>query len=139
VRPQAETRLKRTLVLGKVVDLEGLTVDEQEIEQAIDKLSTPWGDQAAEMRKVLGTDRARRMVSLDVLSDKAVDRLVAVARGEEVPPLPERTHDHDHTHTHTHAEGEPEASAGAEPATAEDLSVAQADQPESEAAASTES
>jgi trigger factor len=141
VRPQAETRLKRTLVLGKVVDLEGLTVEEHEIEQAIDKLSTPWGEQAGEMRKVLSSDRARRMVSLDVLSDKAVDRLLAVAKGEELPPLPERphTHDHDHDHTHEHGEAEPEASAGAEPAVTENLSVAEPAQPEGEAAASTES
>jgi trigger factor len=127
VRPQAETRLKRSLVISKVVELEGLTVDEQEIERAIDKLSTPWGDQAAEMRKVLNTDNARRMVSLDVLSDKAVDRLLAIARGEEVPPLPEQPQ----------AEA---AETGA--ASAEDLSVAapaQPDEPETEATASTES
>ena len=125
VRPQAATRLKRTLVLGKVVDLEGLTVDEQEIELAIDKLSTPWGTQAAEMRKVLSNDRARRMVSLDVLSDKAVDRLVAIARGDEVPPLPERPQ--------AEAVNEAAAEAPAEPAPTASLSVAPSE-PEGEAA-----
>jgi trigger factor len=128
VRPQAEKRLKRTLVLGKVVDLEGLTVDDDEIEQAIDRLSTPWGERAGEMRKVLADDRARRMVSLDVLSDKAVARLVAIAKGEEVPPLPEK----------------PAAEAAAEtavpiPAETENLSVAPPAETEDEAAASTES
>ena len=33
VRPQAEKRLKRTLVLGKVVALEDLNVEEQEIDR----------------------------------------------------------------------------------------------------------
>ena len=128
VRPQAEKRLKRTLVLGKVVDLEGLTVEGDEIEQAIDRLSTPWGEQAGEMRKVLSNDRARRMVSLDVLSEKAVARLVAIAKGEEVPPLPEKPA--------AGAEAETAAPADAEP---ENLSVAPPAETEGEAAASTES
>jgi FKBP-type peptidyl-prolyl cis-trans isomerase (trigger factor) len=117
------------MVISKVVEREGLTVDEQEIEQAIDRLSTPWGDQAAEMRKVLTSDNARRMVSLDVLSDKAIERLVAIAKGEEVPALPEPAE-----------AAAPEAPA-AEAAPIEDLSVAapaQADEPETEATASNE-
>lgn len=137
VRPQAEKRLKRTLVLGKVVDLEGLTVDDQDIDQAIDRLSTPWGEQADQMRKALAGDRGRRMVSLDILSDKAVARLVAIAKGEEVPPLPERPAAP--AEASASAPAEPEASAGAEPADlTENLSVAPPAEPESEAAASPE-
>lgn len=126
VRPQAATRLKRTLVLGKVVDLEQLTVGDDEVEQAIDKLSLPWGERAGEMRKVLSSESARRMVTLDVLSDKALERVAAIAKGEEVPPLPAAL----------------PAEAAAEPAadsqTAETLSVAPAAEPAGEAAPSTE-
>jgi hypothetical protein len=82
------------------------------------------------MRKVLSNDRARRMLSLDVLSDKAVDRLIAIAKGEEVPPLPERPQ----------AEIEPEAAANAAETapSAETLSVAPPVEPEGEAAADPE-
>ena len=128
VRPQAATRLKRTLVLGKVVDLEQLTVNDDDVEQAIEKLSLPWGDKAGEMRKVLSNERARRMVTLDVLSDKAMERMAAIARGEAVPDLPAAPA----------APAEAVAEPAAEAQAPETLSVAPAGEPTGEAAASTE-
>jgi hypothetical protein len=47
------------------------------------------------MRKVLSSPRSRELLEIEMLTGKAVDRLKAIARGEEVPPL------------HIHAEGEP--------------------------------
>jgi trigger factor len=82
VTPQAERRLKRTLVLGKIVDLEKLEVTDTEINAQIDRISSPWGDRSSEIRKAFSTDRAHQMLSLDLLSDKAVQRLAAIARGE---------------------------------------------------------
>ncbi len=88
LRPQAEARLKRTLVLGKVIDLEQLDVSADEISSHIDRVSAPWGERSAEVQAALGTDQGRRMISMDMLTDKAIDRLMAIARGDEVPPLP---------------------------------------------------
>jgi trigger factor len=84
MRPQAEARLKRSLSLGKIVELEKLTVDADEVEARIGQLSTPWGDRADDMRKVLSTDDSRQMLSLDLLTDKAVEYMVGVAKGEPV-------------------------------------------------------
>jgi len=91
-QPKAQERLKRALVLGKVVDLEKLTVSDQEVEDEITHLSAPWGaERSAEMRQVLSTDQARGSIALDVLTDKALDRMAALARGEEIPLPTEAT------------------------------------------------
>ncbi len=88
-KPRAQERLKRALVLGKVVDVEKLTVSAEDVEAEINNLSAPWGDErAAEMRRLLSTDQARGSLAMDVLTDKALDRLAAIARGEEVPLPP---------------------------------------------------
>jgi trigger factor len=95
LKPAAEKRLKRSLALGRIVMLEHLDVHADEIDERIESLSTPWGERADEMRKVLSSPRSRELLELEMLTDKAVDRLKAIARGEELPPL------------HVHAEGEP--------------------------------
>lgn len=107
-KPSAEARLKRSLVLGRVVNLEGLTIDAEEVNQRVEALSIPWGDRAAEMRKALASADSRQMLAVDLLTDKAVARLIAIAKGEEVPdPAPiiegeAHVHDHDHEHEHGH-------------------------------------
>ena len=53
-----------------------------EVEERIANLSTPWGDRAADMRKLLSTDESREMLALDLLTDKGVERLAGIARGE---------------------------------------------------------
>jgi trigger factor len=82
VKPQAEARLKRSLVVGKIVDREHITVEPREVDERINNLSTPWGDRAADMRKLLSSDESREMLELDLLTEKAVDRLADIARGE---------------------------------------------------------
>jgi trigger factor len=82
VKPQAEARMKRSLVIGKIVERELITVDPSDVEERISNLSTPWGERAAEMRKLLSTNESREMLELDLLTDKGVDRLAAIARGE---------------------------------------------------------
>ena len=82
LKPQAAARLKRALVLGEVVHLEGLEVDEQEISAHIEKVSAAWGGRADEARASLDSDEARQAMRSRLLGDKAVQRLVAIAKGE---------------------------------------------------------
>jgi trigger factor len=127
IRPKAEERLKRTLILGKIVDREGLRVDGATIADRIESMSAPWGEQAAQVRESLDTDRGRQMIALDVLSDAAMERLMAIARGEAVPELPAAE-----APAAPAAETPAEATAEAEPAPAETALTAQ---PASEPAA----
>jgi trigger factor len=114
-RPTAETRLKRSLALGKIVSLEGLTVSAEDVAERVEVLSTPWGDRADEMRKVLASDDSRRMLAVDLLSDKAVERLVAIGKGESVPPPAPLAEAADERPTLIEPTAEVETEASAEP------------------------
>ncbi len=117
VKPQAEARLKRALVVGKIVEREHISLEPGDVDERISNLSTPWGERAADMRKLLSTDESREMLELDLLTDKAVDRMAAIARGEVQA----------HVHTEAEAGGEPVlAVEGSADAAAHDAAAAQA-------------
>jgi len=81
-KPSAESRLKRALVLGDVVEMEEIEVNEEEIRAHIEQISAPWGVRAEEMRASLNSDQSRNTITRYLLAQKAVQRLVAIARGE---------------------------------------------------------
>jgi FKBP-type peptidyl-prolyl cis-trans isomerase (trigger factor) len=89
--PGAAARLRRALVLGEVIRLERLAVEEVEVGAAIEESSASWGIRADEVRASLNSDAGRSVVSNRLLSSKAVQRLVAIARGEapELAPVEE--------------------------------------------------
>jgi trigger factor len=86
LKPQAETRLRRALVLGKVVELEDLEVGDAEIDTELDRIIAPLKEQGTELRKVLDTPAGRKRIALDLLTERAVDRLTRIARGEAEAP-----------------------------------------------------
>jgi trigger factor len=131
IKPQTEARLRRSLVLGEVVRREKLEIGPEQLERHIDELSQMYGERAGAMREILARDRSREMLSLDLLTDLAVDRLTAIARGDEVPPIPadDDGADGDEAAAEPSEPAEPEASLEAAPA---------ADEPEAGEAASEE-
>ncbi len=82
LRPQAERRLARALVLGRLVEVEDLEVSDEEVEAEIERMVGPLGPQGEELRRFFQQPTARKRIALDLLTKKAVDRLVAIARGE---------------------------------------------------------
>ncbi len=86
LEPQARRRLERALVLGQVVEAEGLEVEEAEVDAAIARILEPLNEAGASARRALQSPAGRRRVALDLLTDKAVARLVQIALGE-APPL----------------------------------------------------
>jgi trigger factor len=87
LEPRAAVRLKRGLVLGEVVMREGLEVDEEEIGAHVEEVSASWGVRADEVRTSLSSDAGRQAMRNRLLADKAVRRLVAIARGEAPEPV----------------------------------------------------
>jgi trigger factor len=87
LKPRAMARLKRALVLGEVVRLEELDVDAEEVDAYIQEMSAPWGVRADEVRASLDSREGRTAMRSRLLADKAVQRLVAIAKGE-APELP---------------------------------------------------
>ena len=90
LEPGARERLRRSLVLSKVIELEGLTVGDEELNSRIEVTSAFFGKDADRYRKLMHDERARRSVRYDMLSEQAVQRVVAIAKGEN-PPLPAKT------------------------------------------------
>jgi trigger factor len=84
-KPRAEQRLKRALVLGRIVEAEKLEVQPDEVVTQIEQSSALWGEQAARVRDYLSSDKGRQSLVIDMLTNKAVERITAIARGEDVP------------------------------------------------------
>jgi trigger factor len=110
-KPRAATRLRRALVLGEVVRLEGLEVGEEELGAHIEEVSVAWGARADEVRASLNSDAARQAVRSRLLVNKAVQRLVAIAKGEAPEPVSVEEHE---------VEGAEEQEAGSEGAQEEE-------------------
>jgi trigger factor len=82
LRPRAVERLKRGLALGKVVELEGITVEEEEVEAEIERMSSSFGEQADKAREVFSSPDNMRSIASDLLTNRALQRLAAIARGK---------------------------------------------------------
>ena len=82
LRPTAEGRIKRGLLLSKVVELEKLDVDQADIDKEIEATSATYGERASAVRGILSSDKNQRSIRLELLTQKALDRLKAIAKGE---------------------------------------------------------
>jgi trigger factor len=89
LRPRAVERLKWGLALGKVAELEGVTVEEEGVEAEIERMSSAFGEQADKVRDVLSSPDSMRSIASDLLTNKALQRLVAIARGEVADEIDE--------------------------------------------------
>ncbi len=85
--PQAQERLRRSLALGKLVDLEQLSVSDAEVEDEINRFSALFGQESSVIRQSLSSAQSRNALALEVLTNAALKRLSAIAKGEDVPPL----------------------------------------------------
>jgi trigger factor len=89
--PQAAERLKRALALGKVVELEEIEADESDIDAEIDRLVSSFtvDEDQESARKVFDNPVGRQRINLDLISDKAIERLMKIAKGEaDIPEEP---------------------------------------------------
>ncbi len=82
LRPTAEIRLKRGLLLNELIKVENLSVTDEMIDKRIDDMVGVYGPRADEARKVFNSDENRDALRLDLLSQAGVDRAVAIAKGE---------------------------------------------------------
>lgn len=83
LEPRGKERVERALVLTELVKVEELEVSDEELQAEIDRLITPFGDEAEKVRQAFDSPAGRRRVSMDLLAEKGVKRLTALARGED--------------------------------------------------------
>lgn len=81
-RPAVQERLRRSLALSKLVELENLSVAGHEVTGQIDRLSMMAGERGTELRQALATPDNVRYIINDLLASKAKERLVQIVKGE---------------------------------------------------------
>ncbi len=82
LRPAAEARLKKRLVLDEIARQEDLQVDPEEVDAEIQRISETLGSQADEMLQTLQSAGGHLMVADDLKTGKAQQRAVEIAKGE---------------------------------------------------------
>jgi trigger factor len=81
-REAAEMRVKRSLVLSELAEAEGLEIAAEEIDQELDSLVAPMGDDAERFRQMFASEEGVATIRRNLLSRKTLDRLAAIAKGE---------------------------------------------------------
>jgi len=82
-RERAIARAERGLALGEFMRSEKLAVSGDEIDAEIDRLSQQFGGaQSDQFKKFLSTAQSRVSIHNDLISSRAIDRLIAIAKGE---------------------------------------------------------
>ena len=81
LRPDVEASLKRSLVLGEIVDQGDIEISEEELDIQIAESAEQYGDQSEAVRAALSRPEAQRDFRNRMLANKAVQRLVAIAKG----------------------------------------------------------
>ena len=111
LRPAAEERLKKRMVLGEISRLEDLEVEPDEIDDEIERMGASLGPEAEEFLETLRSPGGRMMVADDLMIAKAQDRAQLIARGE----VPEPEGDEEELEEAEGSEGaEPESEVKAE-------------------------
>lgn len=87
LRPTAEMRIRRGLLLNSIVAAEKISVDDHEVQAEIEAVSAGYGQRAGQVRETLSSEASQRTIRFDVLSRKGVNRLVAIAKGEAPEPV----------------------------------------------------
>lgn len=109
-RESAINRLKHSLVLRELVRQEELDVDDAAVTQEIKARSARFGrgDQTMQdaMEQFLSREQSRRDIAADIMTQRAYQRLVAIARGEEPPIGPPPAEEAGDAETGPQAEGE---------------------------------
>ena len=83
LRPTAEDRLTRYLVLRKLAEEENIEVSPEEVEEEIDSLVSSAGDSEEAMRRALSSESAKENIQSSLTDRKVIQRLVQIFQGEE--------------------------------------------------------
>jgi len=81
LRERAEERVKRGLLLSKIVDLEGLEIEQSEIDARYQTLGELY-DRMGSRDSMPPKAEAQRDLRVRLLTDKAVQRLIEIGKGE---------------------------------------------------------
>ena len=82
LRPTAEQRGKRGLVMRELARAEKLDVNDSEVASEVEFTAMRYGTRQSEVRKLLAQQETLGTVKNNILSNKVMDRMVKIAKGE---------------------------------------------------------
>ena len=89
LREQAEIAARRNLIISELYQLEGLEATDEDVEERIQSMFGDVDEEHAEAaeayRNMMRSEAGRSILGSQILQQKALERLLAIARGEEVP------------------------------------------------------
>ena len=86
VRPSAEERLRKRLVLNEIARLEGLEADQEEVEAQIQRLVELAGPSGGRMREMLDSPEGKLSIADDLIIEHAQELVIQIGKGEAPPP-----------------------------------------------------
>ena len=93
IRPSAEGRLNRVLVLRKLAKEEGIEVSPEEIDAEVENLASASGESRESVMQALSSENARSSMGNSILTKKVLERLAQIVQGgveeEETPQDPQ--------------------------------------------------
>jgi trigger factor len=79
-------RAERSLALGELVRREQLDASDEDIDSEIDRIvASIGGEQSSRFRQFLSTQQSRSNIGADLVTSRAMERLAAIAKGENPP------------------------------------------------------
>ncbi len=78
----AQLRVKRSLVLSNIAEVEGLAVSEDDVDAELDRIVAPAGDEADKLRELFNNDEGRATIRRNVLSDRTLSRIKELVAGD---------------------------------------------------------
>lgn len=82
MRENAARQLQRALILGEIIGEERLKVSDEDIDDQIDTMVLSFGTDAGLAKQVFSSEQSKRTIASQLLAEKAVNRLVLIAKGE---------------------------------------------------------
>ena len=83
LRPTAEDRLTRYLVMRKLAEEENIEVSPEEVEEEIDSMVSSAGDSEEAMRRALSSESAKENIQSSLTDRRVMQRLVQIFQGDE--------------------------------------------------------
>ncbi|MFQ5380731.1 MAG: trigger factor [Dehalococcoidia bacterium] len=91
-RESAEERVRASLVLARLAEIEEIKVSDEEVQAEIGEIAGPMGDDSEQFQQIFRNDQARESIRRNLETQRTFDRLVEIAIANapaESEPAPE--------------------------------------------------
>lgn len=83
IRPKAEERVRRSLVLGRLAELEGIEVTDADVDDEVKRVTASGGAQSEQLKQLFNSGSGREAVEHSLLTRKTLDRVMEIASSDD--------------------------------------------------------